>query len=99
MIFSNKILVNEIAALRAENERLRASHFELIDKFVHNRVPERLVKESKPVDPMDFKESGMDDPVSVAERKAYEESKPKAQAYLNGTSTPSLSASGVLDEG
>lgn len=87
MIFGNTILTDEITALREENANLRRAMFELIDKYVHNRVPERLVK-AKSETPIQFVESGMDDPVSIAERQAYEESKPKgydASNYFTAT--------------
>lgn len=100
MIFSNKILTDEIASLREENRRLRDSHFELIDKFVHNRVPERLkipYGTTQNLSQADARETGQGDPVSIAERQAYMDSM-KREGYLNGQGEP-IPLDAVLDEG
>lgn len=97
MIFSNKLLTDEIASLREENRRLRDSHFELIDKFVHNRVPERLAKSFVQQPLQSIASEGMGDPVSIAERQAYKESLER-EGHLNGKSEP-IPLDAVLDEG
>lgn len=83
MIFvTNKILVDEILRLREDNAALKTTIFELIDKFVHNRSPERLVKREMPsvVPTSSDAAEGMGDPLSVAERDAWEKSKPREDA-------------------
>ena len=77
MIFGNKLLIDEIARLREENARKDKIVVELIDKFVHNRQPERLVVKDKVVPQLTEQDEGMGDPVSRAERDAWESSKPK----------------------
>lgn len=82
--FANKkifdILVAENERLQADNVALKATIIELIDKFVHQKHPERLVKQSAaPSEPMVMAEMGMGDPLSVAERAAWNESRPKEQ--------------------
>ena len=79
MIFvTNKILVNEIERLRADNMALKETIVELIDKFVHQKHPDRLIKPTvMSPDPFVIAETGMGDPVSVAEREAWEHSRPK----------------------
>jgi hypothetical protein len=79
MILSTRILTDEIRDLRAENANLRRVNMELIDKFIFNRQPERIVERaaiSKPSAAVPVAD-GMGDPVSAAERKAWLESKPQ----------------------
>ena len=79
MIFASKYLADELVIQREENARLRAHISELIDKFIHNRQPERLVKPKVEKEPELSVESGAGDPVSAAERLAWEASWPKEQ--------------------
>jgi hypothetical protein len=87
MILGNKILTDEITSLRKENARLQLAFIELVDRFVHNRAPERLARPETKTQTESVPD-GMGDPVSVAERRAWEESRPKVPDYLSGHSEP-----------
>lgn len=67
MIFAGKHVLEENTALRAENEKLRQMHFELIDKLIFNRQPERIVNRTVESEPI---AEGQGDRLSILERKA-----------------------------
>lgn len=78
---SNNILIDEIRHLREDVRAKDSIISELIDKFVHQRHPERLAlktpQTTNAVVNSLIDNSAADDPVSAAEQDAWNLSKPK----------------------